>query len=558
MASHAHPVPMAAAGAGGGWLYGPSVDLLLGAGVGYVASIPLVALASATWGVREFPLAIFAFLTLLISGPHYGATILRVYEQRRDRRRYALFAVWATLALCALFVLGLRHALVGSLLVTLYVSWSPWHFSGQNYGLALTFLRRRGVVVERRAKRFLYASFVLPFAQWLLVLHGDRYSVAVASVPGSGESTLDFLSLRIPVPILEVVVPLMALAYAASLAGAGVSLLRHASPRDLGPCFCLVVVQALWFSVPALVLVLTGAPLDGLAFAAIWISAAHGLQYLWVTSYYARREDPSLRLGPYLGRALLAGSTVTIFPGLLFAPALLGAIPWDMGLSILLISVVNLHHFVLDGAIWKLRDGRVARLLLRDAPAEAEELVERPSRRSRFRLAMAVLGVASLGIVAIDVWQRDRVLAWAGGENEDRMIQAMQWLAWIGRESPSLHVHVARALGRSDRPDAAIAEFQRSLELHPTPAAWVGLGQVYAKEGRWTEASGAFAAVLSENPDHMSALAGASHAWLRLGRPDLARKSLEHARSLAPGDARIERLLQRAIAAEGVQQDRGL
>jgi tetratricopeptide (TPR) repeat protein len=171
---------------------------------------------------------------------------------------------------------------------------------------------------------------------------------------------------------------------------------------------------------------------------------------------------------------------------------------------------------------------------------------------------MAVLGVASLGIVAIDVWQRDRVLAWAGGENEDRMIQAMQWLAWIGRESPSLHVHVARALGRSDRPDAAIAEFQRSLELHPTPAAWVGLGQVYAKEGRWTEASGAFAAVLSENPDHMSALAGASHAWLRLGRPDLARKSLEHARSLAPGDARIERLLQRAIAAEGVQQDRGL
>jgi hypothetical protein len=38
-----------------------------------------------------------------------------------------------------------------------------------------------------------------------------------------------------------------------------------------------------------------------------------------------------------------------------------------MGLGLLTASIVNLHHFVLDGAIWTLRDGRVARMLLRPA-----------------------------------------------------------------------------------------------------------------------------------------------------------------------------------------------
>ena len=548
MASYTHAAPTVAAGAGGGWLYAPSTDLLLGAGIGYVVSIPLLALASELWGVGEWPVAVVALLSLLISGPHYGATILRVYEHRRDRRKYALFAVWATVALCGLFVLGLHSVLVGSLLITLYASWSPWHFSGQNYGLALTFLRRRGVAIEPLAKRLLYASFALSFVLWLFVLHGEKYVANVASAPGIGSSLLEFMPLRIPTRILEVAVPLTAFGYALSLAGAAILLRRRARLRDLGPAACLLVVQALWFAVPGILLV-AGAPLEGLAFAVIWVSAAHGVQYLWVTSYYAKREDPSHRLAPYLGRALLAGSTVNIIPGLIFAPALLGRIPWDMGLAILLFAVVNLHHFVLDGAIWKLRDGRVARLLLRDSPPEAEAPAMAAPRRSRFRAAIAVLGVASLGIAAIDLWQREFVIN-RGEQDVSRAIRASRWLAWIGRDPPGLHSDVARMLAEQRRPEAAVAEFQRSLELYPTPNAWVGLGRVYASRGRWEEASQAFAAALAENPDHLSALGGFSQASMRLGRPDLARRSLEHARSLDPADPQIQAMLRRAIAAE--------
>lgn len=549
MVSHAQAGPTAAGGASDGWLYGRGTDLLLGAGVGYVVSIPLLALASDLWDVAGWSIAAAALLSLFISGPHYGATILRVYEQRDDRRKYALFAVWATLALCALFFFGLHNALVGSLLITLYATWSPWHFSGQNYGIALMFLRRRGVDVDSRAKRLLHASFLLSFGLWIVAMHGQRYAVTVPTMPGADAPMYRFLPLGIPDGVVEVAIPLLALAYALCLAAAVARLHRSAGLRALGPSLCLLTVQGLWYVLPALAMRATGAQLNGLAFAVIWISAAHAAQYLWVTSYYAKREDPSHRLAPYLGRALLAGSTVTILPGLIFAPGLLGTIPWDMGLAILLVSVVNLHHFVLDGAIWKLRDGRVARFLLRNPTSESGAIPTPIPRHSVFRAAMALLGVVSLTIAGTDLWQREFVINRADDDLQ-RILRASQRLGWVGRQNPALHVHVARVLASRDEMDAAAAEFQRSLDLHPTPAAWVGLGRVHAGRGEWSEASDAFAAALAENPEHLPALVNAGRAWIVLGRPDLAKRALDRARVQAPQSAEIQELYRRATAAE--------
>jgi len=65
------------------------------------------------------------------------------------------------------FVAGVYDVRVGSLMITIYMSWSPWHYSSQNYGVASMFLRRRGVPVTRLGKRLLHASFQL---SWLLVL----------------------------------------------------------------------------------------------------------------------------------------------------------------------------------------------------------------------------------------------------------------------------------------------------------------------------------------------------------------------------------------------------
>ena len=130
------------------WLVGPVTDLLFGCGLAYAFVFAAHALAGAAF--RDWiPFAWLPIATLLVSTPHYGATLIRVYEDAQERRLQARFAVWATAALCVGFWLGLRSVAIGSLFVTLYLTWSPWHYTAQNYGVAMVLLRRRGAAPSR-------------------------------------------------------------------------------------------------------------------------------------------------------------------------------------------------------------------------------------------------------------------------------------------------------------------------------------------------------------------------------------------------------------------------
>ena len=80
-------------------------------------------------------------------------------------------------------------SLVGSLLFTLYITWSPWHYAGQNFGISVMLLRRRGVDVTPTLKRWLYTSFISSYALVALVMHRASASagagVNYANLPGA-------------------------------------------------------------------------------------------------------------------------------------------------------------------------------------------------------------------------------------------------------------------------------------------------------------------------------------------------------------------------------------
>jgi hypothetical protein len=57
-------------------------------------------------------------------------------------------------------------------------------------------------------------------------------------------------------------------------------------------------------------------------------------------------------------------TAVWVVPVVLFAPEALGTFSFDAGLAMLVGSAANIHHFILDGVIWKLRSRPVARVLL--------------------------------------------------------------------------------------------------------------------------------------------------------------------------------------------------
>ncbi|MBC8186875.1 MAG: hypothetical protein H8E78_01525, partial [Proteobacteria bacterium] len=150
---------MAAASAGNqnSWVFGPIPDLLFGSGLLYLVLISGMIVGgdaaresiSPVWG---------SLLILIVSGAHYGATLLRVYEHRAERDTYRIFTVYGTFAMLAMLVGALYSPMAGSLLISLYLTWSPWHYTGQNYGIAVMFLRRRGVELAPATKRWLYAS----------------------------------------------------------------------------------------------------------------------------------------------------------------------------------------------------------------------------------------------------------------------------------------------------------------------------------------------------------------------------------------------------------------
>ena len=113
------------------WLFGSATDWMLGCGGVYAIALA-AQLAMGADLQRWVP---GGAMVLLFSLPHYGATLLRGYERREDRQRYWLFVVPITIALGVLFVAGLQWGLLGSLLLTLYLTWSPWHYSGRTTDL---------------------------------------------------------------------------------------------------------------------------------------------------------------------------------------------------------------------------------------------------------------------------------------------------------------------------------------------------------------------------------------------------------------------------------------
>ena len=61
------------------WLFGPLPDLLIGCGLLYALALPVFFAYGSEIRARQAD-ALIPMLVLLVSLPHYGATLLRVYE----------------------------------------------------------------------------------------------------------------------------------------------------------------------------------------------------------------------------------------------------------------------------------------------------------------------------------------------------------------------------------------------------------------------------------------------------------------------------------------------
>jgi tetratricopeptide (TPR) repeat protein len=408
-------------------------------------------------------------------------------------------------------------------------------------------------------KRVVYASFMLSFLLTFLAQHaGARGSYVPLSYAGAG---YQFLPIGLPQPYTSWAITGMAVAYAASLLTAGVLLARRAALRDLLPAGLLALSQALWFSAPLLARhfgLLQGVEPFGTSFDTfyfMWIAIGHSVQYVWVTSYYARAGEGWTGLQPYLWKALLAGAVVWTLPVILFAPTLLGRLSFDAGLGLLVASAVNLHHFVLDGAIWKLRDGRVARILLRPRAATGPQEGQAAGSRWLSRLVWT-LGAVCLAVLVVVKWEALAVPRALERGDLLRAMQGVRRLRWAGHDGAKVRQALGDELARRGSTKRAEREYERAIAFHPASGTWYRLGSMYAKEERWDDALAAYEAGLVLDPDEAALHHEIGTVWLKLDRPDKAREAFARADALDPEQGihrlmleRTDRLLEESRAA---------
>jgi tetratricopeptide (TPR) repeat protein len=531
------------------WIYNPWLDLIIGCG-GWSAPLLLISYLSLASSTRMWAV-VFYVLALFFNYPHYMATIYRAYHRAEDFQKYRVFTVHITALM--LLTLVLSHVWLGLLpwIFTIYLTWSPWHYSGQNYGLFMMFARRAGANPDKTTTRALYGAFIASYLILFLSFH-----------TGPSSDSL-FISLGIPPFIGKWEQVVLGAAFIV-LSVFGFSRLARATGwKQLVPCLTLFSSQFLWFFLPAAISLIKGLSIPQNRYSTGVLAVMHSAQYLWITSYYAQREavkTPASDASPRSWRPLAYFGLLILGGIALFVPG-----PWmasrafhhDFTASFLIFTaLVNIHHFILDGAIWKLRDGRVASLLLnsRDRIVNAASdaggsivgaarwIVGNSAPARALRVSAAVLLLVWGGVDQVHYYLSLRT---------DKLAD-LERAAELDAFDSSLQIRLAERASEDHRPQLAEAAWRRAIQASPAdPSPRHGLLQLLIAQNRYDDAYRFTEASLEYFPKDADLLFDRGILALQRGKPDEARADWEMALAADPSEMNAHLYLANELDREG-------
>jgi len=488
------------------WIYRPAIDLIIGCGAW---SAPLLLLAffasnshSQAWTIG------FYFVALLFNYPHFMATVYRAYHTHTEFAKYRVFTVHVALLLLAAGVVAHLWYPLLPWIFTLYIFWSPWHYTGQNFGLLMMFARRSGIsptTWERRALRFAFiASFIL------LMLSFNT---------GSSTDPL-ILSLGLPAKITLPLRGVLAAFFILASLWAFSSLLRRSNLKALVPATLLALTQFLWFLLPAIVELATGRDVPQTRYSSGILAVLHSTQYLWITSYYQRRE----------ARAS-------------------GDVNWKFSTYLL----------TLDGALWKLRDTRIASLLLNTEPAKAKQESRAdagvlsalrwfagaaPAARA-VRIGFVVLLFVIAGVDQLHFYWANRV---------DRL-DALQRAAALNPDDSGVQLRLAHAAALAGKVDTRLDALRRAARVNPGDLnVQENLARGLIESAKTAEAFAQYRLILERWPRNAEALVNGGILAQQLGRDGEAADDWQRAIDVDPAQSRAQLYLAQLLEQQGQPQ----
>ena len=335
-------VPIAAAATRSPYFVNRWVDASL---IGGLSIITWLGLRAFYTGADTKPLVTIALiLSLFVNFPHFSATVYRLYQSSEHTRQFPVTA-WGVpfIIFGAVFACFWQPEAVAPYFLLLFFFWSPYHYSGQTVGITMVYARRCGFPIGRR-ERLALSAFV--------------FSAFVYGATHMQENGLtDFYGMSVPILAFPVwMAPAtQAVMCAGALAFAGFAVAWCLAQRRLFPPIVLLpaVAHFVWF-VP-------GASLKSFL---IMIPLFHSLQYLLIALVVQLKlridaEGAERSWRRVCAEALRWGAR-NVTGGVLLFIALPLCFAWlplpFLTIAGIMAAAVNVHHFFVDGVIWKLRD----------------------------------------------------------------------------------------------------------------------------------------------------------------------------------------------------------
>ncbi len=343
------------------WILNPTVDLIFCCG----GLLWLMYLANLVFG-SHLPMANGPLILLTVAGTHIlsethtASTLERLHQSEPTRKALSNFGLIASVVCFLLAVASLVTPGLPAIFAKIYLLWIVQHFMAQSYGIALIYCYKRNYIMNLWEKRIFKLVIDATIAYGIL----KQLTFKEWSMDKFIGQTLPFWG-PLPEPIFAVADWTLKIAVVAFVA---MIVRKFITERKVFPLpAALITVSAVAiFTLPKSVT------------TSLWVYVPafyHGSQYLVVsTSYFLKERGlPENVSTAQVGKLLFKPTTLKYFATLFVIgvfiygglPGLLQDFGFDYKIAFATIfCVINFHHFLIDAAIWRLRDPRVRTLLI--------------------------------------------------------------------------------------------------------------------------------------------------------------------------------------------------
>jgi hypothetical protein len=318
--------------------------------IGGALSLVAIAVVSLYPGLLPFFTAEdFRYFILFSNSAHFAASTVRLYTKPKGDQSMPIVKVVLPLVALGLVTLCMFRAdTLGANLRALYFTWSPYHYAAQAYGLSVMYCYRSGCLLSVTNKRLLWWVAMFPFiANFMLARGAGIHWLDIGGWLDNPTAITFLKQFQFIMPYIAfTAIPLLFWRIWRS----------EVRPMPLISALMLFTNGIWWVTMDT-------------AQAFVWATIFHGVQYLAIVIIFHVKDQMSLpgnRHGVayhslwFYGACFLLGYSLFdwfprayIFAG--FTPAT----------SVMLtVAMINIHHFIVDSFIWRLKKSDKNRVIV--------------------------------------------------------------------------------------------------------------------------------------------------------------------------------------------------